>query len=139
MKVQVKLSNDPEIHSNAVMPWDDKSTIAYKQKHQFTTSVLSTLYVQVNGTKDLQIPAYAATDFDGATIPFGIGKGNMKLLVGALFHDIICNDKSLVNYDRHLASVILRETLIACHLSKFAAWSMFFWVELYQLFKPWHP
>ena len=56
----------------------------------------------------------------------------MKLLIPALFHDIICDNKNFVKYDRNLASRIFKATLISCGVNKFTAQMMYIAVETYQ-------
>lgn len=72
--------------------------------------------------------------YDGASIAFKIGKGNMKLLIPALYHDIICEDKSLVDFDRKLSSMIFKELLIQCKVNKVTAQIMYLSVDTYQRF-----
>ena len=69
----------------------------------------------------------------GATIPFGIGKGNMKLQIPALFHDVMCDDKSTNNFDRNEASRIFKACLIACGVNKHIAHLMYLAVEGFQI------
>lgn len=72
--------------------------------------------------------------YDGASIPFKIGKGNMKLPVPALFHDIMCEDKTKIDRERNLSSQIFRELLIHCGVNKVIAQIMYLAVDNYQRF-----
>lgn len=129
------LSNDPEIETRAVLPYEN---IEDKNKKQFETTKDSKLIISFTDNTCLTLYAEAGYKYDGATIPFNIGKGDMRLQIPALFHDIICENKKLVDYDRKLSSTIFRELLIACEVSKFMAYGMYFAVDNYQrLFCDW--
>ena len=135
---KIILSNDPKIVTNTVLFLDDEKTIKEKNKKQFTTTEDSILYVVYEDDSLFELYAPMFYPFDGATIPFGIGKGDMKLLIPALFHDIMCDDKELVDYDREQASIIFRELLIYNHVNRITANIMFIFVEMYQkLFCNW--
>ena len=129
---QVILSNDPHIHTKSVLLYDDKETIKKKNKKQFITCQASTLTVLLTDNTEIKLFADKGYEFDGATIPFGIGKGNMKLLIPALFHDIMCDTKSIINYERNLANKIFKACLIACGVHPIIAQSMYLIVEVYQ-------
>ena len=134
----VKLIGNPEIETRYVMPWDDEETVEEKNKKPFVatkSALIKVLYKDRQGNETQKI-IFNPTEYiyDGATIPFKIGKGNMKLLIPALFHDIICEDKSLVNYNRRLSSLIFRELLLQCKVNKFIAETMFIAVDTYQIF-----
>jgi len=130
----IVLSNDPEIHARSVLFFDDKNEIQRKNKKQFITTKEATLTVIFEDDSTLELYAPKNYKFDGATIPCGIGKGNMKLQIPSLFHDILCDTHSLVNYDRKLADTIFKECLIKCGVNKIVAQWMYINVELYQKF-----
>lgn len=129
----LKLSNDPVIKLRAVLFDDSEEEIKDKNKKQFMTTESSMLNVIFEDNTSLYLYAPKNYSFDGATIPFGIGKGNMKLAIPALFHDITCENKSLVDYDRKLASSIFKEALLKCKVNKLIAEDMYLHVELYQI------
>ena len=133
----VKLIGNPEIEVRYVMPWDDEETVEEKNKMPFLAnkSALIKVVYRAQG-KEVQkiISNPSEYIYDGATIPFRIGKGNMKLLIPALFHDIICEDKSLVDYNRRLSSLIFKELLLQCKVNKIVAETMFLAVDIFQRF-----
>lgn len=132
------LSNNPHIHTRTVFFNETKEKIKDKNKKQFITCNPSNLTVVFEDDTKLILHAPKGYKFDGATIPFNIGKGNMKLLIPALYHDILCDRKSLVGYDRNLASRIFRTSLINCGVNKATAQIMYLAVEAYQkLFGKW--
>lgn len=131
--VNIELSNDPHIHTRSVLFIDNEEEIESKNKKQFITCTPAYLTVTFEDGTKLNLFAPKGTIFDGATIPFGIGKGNMQLQIPALFHDIICVNKSLVGYDRSLASKIFYRSLLKCKVNKFIAWIMYINVEIYQM------
>lgn len=132
------ITNDPEIKTRAVLFGDSEELIKDKNKKQFITTKESTLLITFDDDSVLTLYAPAYKEFDGATIPFGIGKGNMQLQIPALFHDIMCDDKATINYDRKLADTIFKECLLRCRVNKFIVEYMYLHVEIYQrLFCKW--
>lgn len=130
---EVILSNDPHIHTRSVLFDDDKDEIKAKNKKQFITCQAATLTVLFTNDTAVSLFADKGYTFDGATIPFGIGKGNMKLQIPALFHDVMCDDKSTIKYNRKLASKIFEACLIACGVNKVIAHLMYLAVEAFQV------
>ena len=115
------------------MPYDDSATVKDKNKKPFqaqNVAIMKVLY----GEKRYIISNPIGYTYDGASIPFKIGKGNMKLLIPALFHDLMCEDKSLVDYNRKLSSMIFKELLLQCKVSKLTANIMYESVNIYQMF-----
>ena len=137
-QITVELIGNPSIEVRQVMPWDDKETVRDKMAKPFKTNksaLIKVLYVDKKGNKTKKIISNPSEfNYDGASILFRIGKGNMKLLIPALFHDIICIDKSLVDFNRHLSSLIFKDLLIQCKVNKIIAQVMFLAVENYQKF-----
>ena len=131
------LDKNPIILTRPILPSDSKSEIKEKNSKQFINlyDVLLSVAVEKNN-KDIKFSLLANKGyiFDGATIPFNIGKGNMKLLVPALFHDIMCERKDIVYYQRNLSSLIFRELLILCKVNIFKAYFMYIAVDNYQRF-----
>ncbi len=133
------LNKTPHIHCRSVLLNDDRDKIKDKNKKQFITCNSTSLTVLFEDNTQLLLFAPKGYKFDGATIPFNIGKGNMKLLVPALFHDIMCDRKQIIDYDRNLASRIFKALLIDCGVNKTTAQIMYLAVEAYQkLFGKWN-
>ena len=140
MKENFKISINayPVVMCRVILPSDSKIVKKHKNKKQFINLRTSILTVCVNDYQ-FTITAYKDYCFDGATIPFGIGKGNMKLLIPALFHDIMCENKKCINYERKLSSQIFKELLLMCGISKIKANIMYHCVDNYQkLFGGWN-
>lgn len=135
---KITLSNNPEIAANAIYPCDTKEDCKRKNKKQFKTLEDAKLTVEL--TDDTVVILYAPKNYiyDGATIPFNVGKGDMRLLIPALFHDIMCDNKASINYDRKLADTIFLKLLLMNHKHPIIAYTMFFFVEIFQsLFRDW--
>lgn len=113
------------------MPYDDDKTVKDKNKKPFMAIKSAVLKVEY-GDKNYTIANESGYCYDGASIPFKIGKGNMKLLIPSLFHDIICENKNIVDYDRKLSSMIFKELLLQCKVNKLTAQIMYEAVDLYQ-------
>lgn len=135
---ELKLSNNPHIHARSVLLNEDKDKIKDKNRKQFITCNAAKLTILFDDDTKLVLYAPRGYKFDGATIPFNIGKGNMKLLIPALYHDILCDNKNFVDYDRNLASRIFKAALISCGVNKATAQVMYLAVEAYQkMFGKW--
>ena len=131
----IKLTNNPVIILNPVLFHEKEETIKNKNKKQFMTTVSCVLIVKYkfnNKINKLELYAPAGYSFDGATIPFNIGKGNMRFPIPALFHDLMCDYKYLVDYDRQFASEIFKQSLILCGTNPLTADIMYRSVEMYQ-------
>ena len=134
---EVSVSTYPIVMCRTILPTDTKAEKKAKNKKQFINMRTSVLTVFMED-KQFTITAHRDYCFDGATIPFGIGKGNMKLLMPALFHDIMCENKELVDYDRKLSSQIFKKLLLMCNVPKWKASTMYHCVDNFQkLFGHW--
>ena len=133
--LEVSLFGEPKIDVREVMPYEP---LGDRNKKPFITTQSSAIKVIYQDKQkkvySKTITAEAGYTYDGASIPFKIGKGNMKLLVPALFHDIMCEDKSKINFHRNLSSLIFRELLRQCGVNKFISQMMYLAVDNYQRF-----
>lgn len=129
--LKLELNCEPRVAVRVVLPSDDALTRKSKLKKQFINKKTCILTVFAKG-KQFTITAHKDYCFDGATIPFGIGKGNTRLQIGALFHDIICENKELVDYDCHLATDIFEKLVVMCGEPKWKASTMHFFINRYQ-------
>ena len=81
--------------------------------------------------------------WDGASIPFGFrwmlgGKGNPEFLIPSMVHDVMCENKDVVNRNRKLSSLIFYYLLLACKCNKIKAKIMYTAVDNFQrLFGGW--
>ena len=136
--LSVKLIGDPYILVREVLPSDDAETVEDKNRLPFQTqksALIKVLYRDKKGNETQKIISNPTIyKYDGASIPFKIGKGNMKLLIPALFHDIMCEDKSIIDYNRRLSSLIFKDLLIQCKVNKYKAEFMFGAVDTWQRF-----
>ncbi len=134
--LDVSLSNDPNIKTRAVLFNDSLEVIKQKQKKQFKTTYPSSLTIKYEDGYGVvryhTLFAHGGYVFDGATIPFNIGKGNMKFQIPALFHDVMCDDKSTINYQRHLSSLIFKTCLLKTKVNPVVAEIMYRVVDIYQ-------
>ena len=129
----VELFGDPDIKAREVLPDDDEKTVKNKNKKPFIAQKTALIKV-VYGDKIYFISNDTNYCYDGASIPFKIGKGNMKLLIPSMFHDIMCEDKTLVDKNRKLSSMIFKDLLLQCKVNKLTAEIMYLAVDNYQRF-----
>ena len=135
---KVELFGDPDIQVREILPSDSEETIKNKNRKPFQAQKVAIIKVTY-GENVYFVSNETGYCYDGATIPFKVGKGNMKLLIPALYHDIICENKELVGFDRKLSSMIFKELLLQCHVNKITANLMYEAVDLYQHFiKGWN-
>lgn len=125
------LYGEPEISVREVLPDDSPEAIKDKNKKPFIAMASAMIKVTYYD-KTYYVTNDTGYCFDGATIPFKIGKSNMKLLIPALFHDIICENKYKVGYNRYLSSLIFKDLLIQCKVNKLIAQIMFIAVDTFQ-------
>ena len=135
----VEIFGDPDIEVRAVLPEDKPEDIKDKQRKPFIAkdrAIIKIAYISKKGKSEFytfsNVPNYK---YDGASIPFKIGKGNMKLLIPALFHDIMCENKDKIGFNRYLSSLVFRDLLIKCKVNKIVAQCMFLAVDNFQRFQ----
>ena len=135
--LKLELNQKPIIATQVVYPTDTE--FEQKQKLKFPFKLYNNVVLTVKDKeKSYTITAYKNYCFDGATIPFGLGGKDTRLLVPSLFHDIMCEKKYIIDYDRKLSSDIFYELLIMCGMPKLKAKVMRFAVDNYQkLQKSW--
>lgn len=134
--MRIRLSQEPIIITRPIGFDDTKEEMKQKNKKQFTIMNTCILSVYLDD-REFTITAWQGYCFDGATIPFGLGKGNMKFQIPALYHDIMCEKKYLVNNDRNLSSKIFKELLLLCGVPKWKAQLMYLAVDNYQKLCGW--
>lgn len=133
--ISVMLIGEPDIDVREVLP---NTPLEDKNKKPFKALKSALIQVIYEDKKKNQYKISIANEsgytYDGASIPFKIGKGNMKLLIPALYHDIMCEDKRKIDFNRNLSSLIFRELLVQCGVNKVIAQFMYLAVDNYQRF-----
>lgn len=81
--------------------------------------------------------------WDGATIPRFLwrligAKTDPSFLIPSLVHDVLCENKQYVNYDRNFSSCVFKALLLSAGVSKIKAQIMYIAVDNYQKFQGWH-
>lgn len=81
--------------------------------------------------------------WDGATIPrFAwriVGsKTDSKFLIPSMVHDVLCENKNLVNYDRYFADKVFERLLSVSNVSAWRRWLMFHTMDNFQKFQGWN-
>ena len=129
--IKLSLNKKPHIDTRPVYFDDTEEEIEDKQEKMFLNgkTVILTVYLP-----DIQftITAKKGYEFDGATIPFNLGKGDMRLQIPSLFHDIMCENKELVFRNRNLSTLIFKKLLLECGISKLRAEEMYLAVDNFQ-------
>lgn len=132
--IEISFNKDPDVDAREVLPTDTAEIVNDKEKKPFINKKQVIMTVLLCKTMSFSITAKKNYTYDGATIPFGIGKGDMRLLVPALFHDIMCEKKDLIFRNRQLCNIIFYKLLLICKLKKGEAQRKYIAVELFQKF-----
>lgn len=134
--LSVELFGNPDIDVREVLP---NTPLEDKNKKPFKARYAACIKVKAQDKTGNIITITIANEsgyiYDGATIPFKIGKGNMKLLIPALYHDIMCENKDKILFHRNLSSLIFRELLVQCGVNKVKAQFMYLCVDNFQRFQ----
>lgn len=80
--------------------------------------------------------------WDGATIPrifwrlIG-AKTDPRFLIPSMIHDVLCENKHYVDYNRYLADKVFERLLFVAGVPAFTRWLMFHSVDNFQKFNGW--
>ena len=130
-KLTLKLFGNPDVDIREEELGDSEGIIADKKRYPFLAQKIAVLHV-FHGVDKYILHNPQNYKYDGATIPFGLCKGNPKLLTPAMFHDLMCENKEIIGYNRYLSSCVFRELLILFKVNTIIAYIMFLFVDIYQ-------
>lgn len=80
--------------------------------------------------------------WDGASIPrlcwriIG-AKTDNRFLIPSMVHDVLCENKNLVDFDRYFADRVFEKLLSVSDVGNFKRWLMFHSVDNFQKFQGW--
>lgn len=131
--MELELNQKPIIIAQDILPTDTELEVKQKLRYPFKLCNNVVLTIKEKD-RSYTITAYKGFCYDGASVPFGLKKGDTRLLIPSLWHDILCTKKYLVGYDRNLSSRIFRELLIMCKFPKWKAQLYYLAVDNYQRF-----
>ena len=139
--IHIETDTIPDVTARVILPEMGKLEREYIKQKPFVSNE-NTGYTIIYDGKQYFLFISKGYSWDGATIPFGFrwilgGKGNPAFLVASCVHDKMCEEKHLIDYDRHLSSLIFRELLKACGCSAFKAQIMYLAVEAFQKTQNW--
>lgn len=125
---EVSCDSTPKIKkiNNADRPFELEKELTIKIK-----------FGQLENTKKITIPK--GYTWDGASIPkwlqWLIGRNDEpKFAVASMVHDVLCENKDAIEYNRALSSGIFKSLLIANGVGKLKASIMAYAVDVYQAF-----
>ena len=136
----IEFDDVPHVCMRYVLPSSAPAEIKSRKKYPFINKkqlkVKITDYVKIK-VHEFCIPK--GYTYDGATISkfFYIiigSKTDNTFLIGALIHDVLCENHSYINNDRNLSSRVFRALLITGGVSKFKAQIMYIAVDTFQKF-----
>ncbi len=131
------ISNIPDVKIRIPVKSDSLKVIKDKKQYPIKLADRVVYYLRDrNDGKFYKITAYKDEKFDGATIKFYswlIGYPlQPEFLTGAILHDKICKDHSLIDYKRRLSSELLYELMLLTCTPKIKALFMREAVDLWQ-------
>lgn len=130
-KLTLKLYGNPDIDFREEELGDSAEVIKDKKRFPFIARKIAVLHVYY-GQEKYCLHNPQDFKFDGCTIPLGLAKGNPKILVPSMFHDLMCNDKTIIGYNRFLSSLIFFKLLRMFKVNFFVAFLMFLFVDTWQ-------
>lgn len=130
----LRLYGDPDIDVREVKKGDTKEIIADKLKFPFMARQRAFLHVYYDNIEYV-LHNPVPYKYDGATIPLGLCKGDMRLLTPAMFHDIVTKDPYKIGYNRFLSSLMYYKLLRMHGVGFWWAAIQFVLVELWQFFQ----
>lgn len=141
--IKIRFDITPDVCMRYVCPWDDDETIKDIDKKPFIN--LKELYVELNDIENSIVYDFTIPDgycWDGASIPrlfwrlIGSKEDN-RFLISSLIHDVLCENKDYVDYDRYFADKVFERLLYIAKVPAFSRWLMFHCVDNYQKFCGW--
>ena len=139
----IEFDNVPHVCIRYVLPSSTPAEIKsikkypFINKHQLRVKITDILNKKVY---EFSIPKSYC--FDGATVPrlfwrvIGPNSDN-AFLIGALIHDVLCENHHYIDNDRNLSSRVFRGLLTTGGVSKFKAQIMYLAVDNFQRFCGW--
>lgn len=134
-KIQITLYGDPDIDIREGKQGDSDEITEHKKKYPFMARRKAFLQV-IYGEDEYNIHNPVPYYYDGATIPFGLCKGDTRLLTPAMFHDIMTQKKEVIGYNRLLSSLVYFRLLRIYKVSLLWAFIQFLFVDLWQRTRP---
>ena len=134
---------EPKPCARVTLPSTSKDDIKDIEKRPFLNKKHVTFYIYYKN-EFYVIGVKKNYAWDGASIPVGFrwmlgGKGNPEFLIPSMVHDIMCENKDVVNRNRKLSSLIFYYLLLACKCNKLKAKIMYAAVDNFQrLFGGWN-
>jgi len=139
--LQIYCSDTPKTRARMIMPEDPPALKTDKEDFPFKLD--NKVRINVYYKKRLYTLNFeAGFKWDGTSIPslfwMLIGsKEDNHFLLASMVHDLLCNNKKLIDNNRYLSSLVLKELLLSCGVSKLKANLMFVAVDNYQRFQNW--
>ena len=142
-KLSVIFDRVPRVCIRYPLPSNTEEEIKHIKKYPFVNIKKLNVVLkdkEKNKTYKFEIPAYYY--YDGATIPrlfwrvIGSNTDN-SFLIGALIHDVLCENHSYIDNDRHFSSEILNALLEISDVPAWKRFTMKHTVDLFQRFCKW--
>lgn len=140
-ELEIIFNKSPIVRMSTILPSmteDEKQTIS-KYPFMCLTEV-EVIIKYKNNTYKFTIPKKYR--WDGATIPrifwrlIG-AKTDPRFLIPSMIHDVLCENKHYVDYNRYLADKVFERLLFVAGVPAFTRWLMFHSVDNFQKLNSW--
>lgn len=139
----IEFDNVPHVCVRYILPSSTPLEIKSIKKYPFINK--TTLKVKITDFLNDKIYEFTIPKgytYDGATIPKFFhriigSKTDNTFLIGALIHDVLCENHSYIDNNRNLSSRIFRALLITGGVGKVKAQIMYLSVDNFQRFCGW--
>lgn len=141
-ELEISFDRSPVVKMSTILP---SMTLLEKQTiMRFPFVCLHHIEVTIKyKNKIYEFPISRGYRWDGATIPrifwrlIG-AKTDPRFLIPSMIHDVLCENKHYVDYDRYLADKIFERLLFVAGVPAFTRWLMFHSVDNFQKFNHWN-
>lgn len=113
-----------------------------ERKPMYIKNTVDVLVVDKAKRKNITFTIESGYDYDGASIPkFFVrligSKEDIRFKVASLIHDIFCENKDYVDYDRYFADKVFERLLYVAGVGRCKRFLMFHSVDNFQKFQGW--
>ena len=139
--LEIDFDKAPLVRMSTILP---SMTALEKQTiNRFPFVCLNQIKVTIKYKENIyKFPIPKGYRWDGATIPRMFwrlvgAKTDPRFLIPSLIHDVLCENKNYVDYDRYLADKVFERLLFVAGVPAFTRWLMFHSVDNFQKFNGW--
>ena len=139
--LEIDFDKAPLVRMSSILP--SMTTLEKQTINRFPFVCLNQIEVTIKYKENIyKFPIPKGYRWDGATIPRMFwrligSKTDPRFLIPSMVHDILCENKHYVNYNRYLADKVFERLLYIADVPAFTRWLMFHSVDNFQKFNKW--